>query len=180
MARPKTDNVDIKLRAPTDLLPELQQAAARRGVSVNAEIVARLKQSLEADRHADDVLRNSVLRGIARTVTTAMNETGRMAAFHTTGTVEGSLAWYDDPYAYSQAREAADAVLTALAPKGKAVPPRVAQKVFENLGRGFANGMLEEIKSGEPLTSRTGDRAAGLRRDLGHLANRISDRVGRK
>ena len=26
-----------------------------------------------------------------------MNETGRMAAFHMTGTVEGSLAWYDEP-----------------------------------------------------------------------------------
>ena len=56
MARPKTDNIDIKLRAPADLLPQLQQAAARRGVSVNAEIVARLKQSLEADQRGDDVL----------------------------------------------------------------------------------------------------------------------------
>lgn len=183
MARPKTDNIDIKLRAPADLLPQLQQAAARRGVSVNAEVVTRLKQSLEADQRADDVLTNPVLRGIARSVATAMNETGRMAAFHMTGTVEGSLAWYDEPYAYSQAREAADAVLSAFAPKGKPVQPKVPRSVaaaFENLGRGFASGMLEEIRTGKPLTSRTGERAASLRSDLGHLADRISDSVGRK
>ncbi len=184
MARPKTDNIDIKLRAPADLLPQLQQAAARRGVSVNAEVVARLKQSLEADQRGDDVLfTNPILRGIARSVATAMNETGRMAAFHVTGTVEGSLAWYDEAYAYSQAREAADAVLGALAPKGKPLQPKAPRSVaaaFENLGRGFASGMLEEIRTGKPLTSRTGERAASLRSDLGHLADRISDSVREK
>lgn len=174
MARPKTDNVDIKLRAPTALRTKLEEAARLRGVSVNAEIVDRLKHSTDRDGKVD-LLDNSVLRGIARTVVAAMNESGTFAAFASTG-IEGSRAWWDDPFAYSQAVRVADLVLQALAPEGEIKSPRMVQAdLVSYVGEQFTRTMLAEIRSGEPASSGTIERTRTLREELGHIADRIKE-----
>ena len=69
---------------------------------MNAELVRRLEVSLANDRRAE-LFEAGLPTAIGNVVAATMHEAGKFAGLHSTMTVEGSLQWYDDPYAYDQA-----------------------------------------------------------------------------
>jgi hypothetical protein len=150
---------------------------------MNTEIVDRLQRSLENDRViGGPIVEDAALIGIAKMIASAMHDAGRHAAFTSSFSVDGTINWYANPYAYDQAVRAANAILEAFRPAGEVTGSQNAfagreelAAMFENLGVGFANGILEEVARG---ASRTGNvehigRVGGICRDLGKLRDRI-------
>jgi hypothetical protein len=188
MPRPKgPDRVQFILRVPRDVHSQLEQKAKTRGVSMNAELVRRLEISLANDRRAE-LFETGLPAAIGDVVAVTMHETGKFAGLHSTMTVEGSLAWYDDPYAYDQAARAATAIIDWLRPHGAIKTQRSYSKdqqaVMIKTGRMIARSVALGIavpKSVNKHSSRAAireiERNNALRSDLGHLAERLGSAV---
>jgi hypothetical protein len=103
--------------------------------------------------------------------------TGRLAGFHSGGSVKAADAWIDDPYAYDQAVKAVDTILEAMRPAGNVDPPTLKKSdpyieaVFRELGSGLARGQLSSL-AGQPMTREDRNQSKELREDLGRLAGR--------
>ena len=80
-------------------------------------------------------------------------------------TVDDALFWFRDPYAFDQAKQAADAILEACRPPGSPEPPAYEEAEFvagmRRFGPEYARKLLTEISLDAP-----GDLAKELRRDL--------------
>jgi hypothetical protein len=177
--------VSLGLRVTPNLKSALDDTAKQSGRSQSQEAEFRLERSFLEQRlmiEALELTYDKELAGILMVLGEAMKATGRSAAFAATRTLEGSRTWWDNPYGFAQATNAAIAILDAMKPSGEPTPPpefagRVAGfdmgQVTENLGRGFARSILAEIASEEPRNTTAIERAPLLRRALGSLANRI-------
>jgi len=134
------------------------------------------------------------LSGILLLIGQVMKEAGEAAGFRATGTLDGSKAWWDNPFAFRQASVAASDVLDALKPPGDSAAPdnlsaplNVVSDLPSNIesslptidqyGRGIANSLLEEAATGRTRISDKVDRARTLHRALGHLSNRLKQFV---
>jgi hypothetical protein len=172
MARRATsDTIQLKVRMKEPLRAQLEVAAKSHGVSLNTEIVDRLERS---ERQIEDVFGGREVYGIMRVIAAAIHETGHTAGFYTTASLDGARGWLRNPWAYDQATQAAMRVFEALRPEGDRSPPE-GQEQMQNLGRGFASGILNEIARDEARTSTTVLRTEELRRDLGPLAERLTE-----
>jgi len=188
MPRPKgPDRVQFILRVPKDVHSQLEQKAKARGVSMNAELALRLEASLANDRRAE-LFETGLPATIGEVVAVTMHETGKFAGLHSTMTVEGSLKWYDDPYAYDQAARAAAAIIDWLRPYGAIKTQRsyskdqqtVMSKTWRMISESVALGIYLP-KSINKHTSRAAvqeiERSNVLRSELGHLAERLGNAV---
>jgi hypothetical protein len=189
MPRPKgPERVQCILRVPKDIRSQLEQAAKTRGVSINAEVVRRLEASLSNDRRAE-LFEVGLPTAIGNVVAFTMNEAGKFAGLHSTMTVEGSLQWYDDPYAYDHAACAATAIINWLRPDGNPKKTQrtyskdqqaVMSKTWRMTAQSVALG-IHHPKSINKHSSRAAileiERSNVLRSELGHLAERLSEAV---
>jgi hypothetical protein len=178
--------VDLKVRMKEPLRAAIESAAQQHGISMNAEAVARLDQSFDRGDLLPEVMALAYGRevaGILMLMGRAMASTGPHAGFLGSPTIEGSQRWFSDPYAYDQAARAAHRVLEALRPEGEIAPPGTLQgigdvipdlaNVADNLGAGFANGILDGVvgRGATAKVQREGQTIADL---LGDMAERIA------
>jgi hypothetical protein len=168
----KQKQEQVNFRTTPDLRARIQAEADARGITFNKEVNRRLQDSLAApDDH--DLTHVPGLLAIA----TTLNVVGQAASVHSS--LSGATAptkWWDDPYAYEQAVRGANRIFEALRPAGKIAKPSLLSgkagnldldAMAENLGVGFANGVISEIASDEPTTTTAIARAPKLRADLG-------------
>jgi hypothetical protein len=172
--RREADTVQISVRTKEPLRLQLEAAAKTRGVSMNTEIVDRLQRSFENDRRLEEIFGSREVYGVMRIIAAAIHETGLSAGFYSTSSIEGAKGWLRNPWAYDQAVQAATRVLEVLRPAGDVMPPE-EQEHMRNLGRGFANGILNEIARGEARVPTNSARTDELRRELGPLAERLTE-----
>jgi hypothetical protein len=171
--RKEADTVQISVRAKEPLRRQLEEAAKERGVSMNVEIIDRLQRSFENERRIEEIFGSREVYGLMHIVAAAIHETGRAAGFYATHSLEGAAGWLRHPFAYDEAVKAAMKVFEVFRPKGSPSPP--AHLVHQNLGRGFANGILNEIARGEArVTPDNVARTEELRRELGYLTENLS------
>jgi hypothetical protein len=178
----------LGLRVTPDLKRALDDAAERSGRSQSQEAEFRIERSFAEERSMIEALElayGSELAFMVQAVAEAMKEAGRSVGFMETRTLEGSRKWWDHPYAFSQAAQAAVAVLVGVKPAGDpSVPASVAalnnadserfQPIdFANLGHGFAHTILEEAGSGHTRSSGNVARARRLHRSAGPLSQRL-------
>jgi len=172
---------------------QLGTAAKIAGRSVSEEIEFRLEWSFFGQRatiEALDLAYDKELVRILLVAAEAMSAVGPHAAFIVTYAPKDSRNWLNNPYAFAQATQAAHAVLDALKPPGDPTPPQVKplitvgdqlrpghdpNAIYANLGRAFANTILEEAATGYTRTTGTVERARRLHRLLGPLAERLTD-----
>ena len=103
-------------------------------------------------------------------------------------TVEGSLQWYDDPYAYDHAARAAAEIINWLRPHGTIKTQRtyskdqqaVMSKTWRMTAQSVALG-IHHPKSINKHSSRAAileiERSNALRSELGHLSERLGNAV---
>lgn len=107
----------------------LEKAARRKGVSLNAELVARLEKSLEEDQRIEDVFGSAELFGLMKAVASIMDMVGQnsrtVAGLGPGPALASPRSWIDHPYAYDQAFQAACRVLEAVRPSGPIETPDV-------------------------------------------------------
>jgi hypothetical protein len=163
--------IQINLRIKPELRSRLKEEADRREISVTKEINDRLEHSFD-ERQQVDIFRNEKLYGILQVVANAMQSAGEVCSFFATARPDSRENWFDDPYAFEQARLAAIHVLECLQPDGEVIRPKAVTNA-ETLGAGLAQGIIEEAASGFTRTGGTVDRARRLHRDLGPFAERL-------
>jgi len=174
------------------LREKVEAAAKKNSVSMNSEMVSRLEKSFERQETANRLLNEIMelafgedLGEILLVLGTAMKLSGQSAGFVATGTLEGTDLWSHNAYAFSQASQAAAAVLDGMKPDGDPAPPRMtsAQAIalggppdpeinatYANLGRDIANVILVKTASDRTRASGTLERARLLLHSLGPLA----------
>jgi hypothetical protein len=180
------ERVPLGLRVTPHLKDALDRAAAESGRSQSQEAEFRIERSFAEQRSLLEALELTYgreLAGILLMLGESMKLSGTHAGFIATDTLEGSQKWWDNAYSFAQASEAAAAVLDAIKPEGDPTPPQESsfivgeplgfQGLYSNLGRGFANMIIEEAGSGYTRTSGTSERARLLRRMLGPLSDRL-------
>ena len=173
----------VRMKEP--LRAALEEAARRRGVSLNAELVARLERSLEEDQRIEDVFGSAELFGLMKAVASIMDMVGQNSRIVAGLAVGPALAsprtWIDHPYAYDQAVQAACRVLEAVRPRGPIEMPDV--QVFNPPGASpeEKKQMNEEaamsagIWVADAILGRGWlGRAPDVHADLGRLAERIA------
>jgi hypothetical protein len=176
--RQKTDLVQISIRTKEPLRAALESAARERGVSMNAEIVERLTRTFEDEIKLEAEFDRRQLYAILRIMAVAMDHAGHSAAIvsHTVSQNDG-MTWFDEPFAYDQAVQAATHILEAFRPSGK--PTSVSAR-FSRLGEEFAAGVLETIADEKPTAIGETQIPPRSHRELGHLLARISAPKNRK
>ena len=182
--RKQSETVQVGLRMKEPLRADLEEAARRRGVSLNAELVARLEKSLEDDQRIEEVFGSAELFGLMKAVASIMEMIGgnaRMLAGPRFGPAPARPhSWIDHPYAYDQAFQAACRVLEAVRPSGPIELPDV--EVFEPQGASpeEKKQMNEEavmsagVWVADAILGRGwAGRAPDVHADLGRLSERI-------
>jgi hypothetical protein len=175
------DFIQVRIRIKKSLHTGLEKAAEERGASMNAEIVERLERSFQIDRIiGGPIVEDRALLAIAKMVAAAMHDSGRHGAFTATRSAEQTARWHDNAFAYDQAVKAAETILEAFRPEGDASAPALFDQsnrnlaaLFENLGAGFANGLLEAVARGASRSSGEIEKIALIRDELGPLRERI-------
>ncbi len=148
----------------------LAEAAKARGVSVNQEINDRIAASF--DRPPERIYANPHTSGLMKLVRAAVQGAGQNAAFFKKGhfdleplNVDDGLFWFRDPYAFDQAKRAAEAIMEACRPPGSPEPPAYEEADFvarmRRFGDDFAGKLLTEIRQNASSAL-----AQELRRDL--------------
>lgn len=173
------DRASLGLRVTADLKSRLEQAAEASGRSQSQEAELRLERSFEKEDLLPEVLSLAYGRpmaGILMLLGRAMHDAGSSSGFASTFTLEGSLNWFDDPYAFDQAAQAASRVIEFLRPQGDIVEPK-NHPYAADLGVGFANGVLGAVTNEDSQGSLEKD-LAPARPLLGPLVNRIRTRKG--
>lgn len=166
----------VRFRVNDSIHQQLVQAAKNRGVSLTAEIAHRLEQSLAVDRViGGSIIDDRQLMAIVKMIALAMNKAGPFSAFAETQSPSDIERWRHMPFAFDQAVQAANRVLEAFRPVGKIENPPLAkgQTFIADLGRGFADGVLEEVARGASRTSWDIGKIALIAEELGDLLERI-------
>ncbi len=117
--RSRSATAQLKIRTREPLRARLEAAAKRRGVSLNAEIVDRLKKSMETE----DRFGGPGMVDLFETIARVMKSTGEHAGFYATGKLEDQGKWMGVPFAFDQAMVAAVAILEHHRPPGEIVEP---------------------------------------------------------
>lgn len=183
--REQSETVQVGLRMKEPLRLALEKASRNRGVSMNAEIVARLERSFEHDQRIEDVFGSADLFGLMKAVASVMDFVGRSA-----GTIGGagygpawerSYGWIDHPYAYDQAFRAACRVLEAVRPPGtieipdsEVLNPRGASPEEKKQMNEEAVMMIGTWGADAILSKGWAERAPDVHAYLGRLADRIA------
>src|SRR6266446_2326862 len=115
--------IQVNLRVSEELRSKLTAAAERRGVSMNKEINDRLSRAFEDDAISGEGREDAILHGILSVIAAAMNSAGQAAGFLSTFTLDGARKWLNDPFAFDQARKAAEHVLRECRPPGDITKP---------------------------------------------------------
>jgi hypothetical protein len=183
---------NFTFRSREALHHQLGAAAKIAGRSISEEIEFRLDWSFFGQRatiEALDLAYSKELVGILLVIAETMSAVGPHAGFIATHAPEDSRNWLNNPYAFAQATQAAHAILDALKPPGDPTPPHVEPIMtigdplppgydlkarYADLGRSFANTILEEAATGYTRTTGTVERARRLHRLLGPLAERLN------
>jgi hypothetical protein len=148
---------DRKLRLPETLRTEIEAAAIGRGVSMNSEMVHRLERSFSQQDILEPALALAYGEKFARLLlilARVMSGTGRRALFEQREFRDEPDSWMADPYAFDQARWAAETVLEGLCPPGDRgfKPPRgpyITASRPEVLGHDAAAGFLTMLADPE-------------------------------
>jgi Arc-like DNA binding domain len=184
--RNKTATVDLGLRIKEPLRVQIEAAARDRGVSMNAEVVARIEHSFEAGEILDQALDfkfGKTLAGLLMLLAYVLDDTGRFTFLLTQqGRRHGDASeWIHNPFAFNQAVQAAALIFEMVRPEEEiesliaGVPPGNAY-----LGRRFAAEALTDIALADPNNMDAYNlRGSALRERLGsavhaRLAARIS------
>ncbi len=104
--RKSSDTVDIKIRMKEPVRRKIEQAAAKRGVSMNAEMVSRLEQSFTSEDYMTLVFGDSRVGRFVRSLFDAK----KIIEGHTQKSV------WEDLEAHTALRYAADEILLGHAP----------------------------------------------------------------
>ena len=159
MTKSRHKQKQVNFRTTDELQRRLDAAAKRRDHSLNKEINRRLEESLVGPDRADQTYVPGLLA-----VAAAMNSAGVFACI-SSFKLEGSESWWNDPYAFDQAVQAANRVFEAMRPVGPITKPKnsaaIRADLVEHVGVGCANHVLSEVEIGEQ------PRAPKLRSDLG-------------
>jgi Arc-like DNA binding domain len=169
--RKETETVQIGLRVKEPLRAALEDAARQRGVSMNAETVARLERSFEQDQRIADVFGSAELFGLMRALAAIMTS----AATAVATSEKEAHEWLADPWRYDLAVRAAVAALEALRPRGEIRAPeihtpdgyKIPPQFVESAALAFAKDLLAGSSRVLPQTQKL------LHRDLGPLAERL-------
>jgi hypothetical protein len=86
MARKATDTIQLKVRMSEALRRQMEDAAARNGRSMNAEIVARLQRSVLGEENAITALAKMLLDSVPNNVRERMIELMSQTAMEMRGT----------------------------------------------------------------------------------------------
>jgi Arc-like DNA binding dprotein len=151
-ARDKATTVQLKVRMKEPLRAKLEEMAHRHGISMNAEIVARLEQSFEHQQRLEDVFGGILVYRLVRMVGAIMDSAGSTALLYRPSSrvaEDPDLRWGGDPYAYDQALQAAIYALEALRPIGEptAPPEGLGMMGASDVGRRTAQKMLDALNS---------------------------------
>jgi Arc-like DNA binding domain len=186
---PKRDedaSAQVKVRLKEPLRAALEEAARKRGISMNAEVISRLERSFEQDQRLQDVFGSAELFRLAQTLALVMEDTRRLAGFGG----DCDTRWLRHPFAYDQAVKAVNVILEALRPSGEIVQPRITldeanrhlepllQERVGRIGESVAATMVE-ICSGTYTTERLRE-GKNLREGLGFLADKLQQRESNK
>jgi hypothetical protein len=153
---------------------------------MNAEMLDRLERTFREEEMQEGTY-GPQLAGLLDVIGRVMRDAGSSCGFTATATVEGSLNWMDNAYAYDQAVQAATEVFKRLRPPGDrsgaenafklaglTIGPGVSgESIDRNKGRLFANTALAAI-AGEEISSALSQWSARPRRLLGSLVERLS------
>ena len=193
MTTPRDDTaiVDIKIRMKEPLRAQIEKAATDRGVSMNAEMVERLRASFADEKRRRGLFDALTLAygprtaGLALMIARAMHDAGTRAGFTVTHTLEGSANWIDDPRAFGQAAQAVAQLMKAAAPAGDPTMPSMKFEnepnhpltyLNKNLGKIYANNLIDVI-SGNSTTPELTFWAKPLRPMLGALGKRMKHAI---
>jgi hypothetical protein len=116
MKRAAKAMVDIKIRMREPLRAEIERAAKRRGISMNAEMNERLSASYERGRVLDEALNFAYGEdgaGLLRLLGEVVRAAPGACGLYSYGN------WLDDPSAYAMAAQGAIRVLQRLQPAGE-------------------------------------------------------------
>jgi hypothetical protein len=105
--RAKADYIQLNVRMKESLRREIEKAANRNGVSMNAEVVNRLQLSFAKD----DRVGGPHLEDLVETIAMAMTSAGELAGFLEAHKPMKQGQWLALPYARDQAIRAAIALL---------------------------------------------------------------------
>jgi hypothetical protein len=170
----------VSLRLTADIKAKLDKAAKAADRPFSQEAELRLERSFDREQLLPEILTlafGAELAGILLMLGTAMHETGTATGFMSKFTLEGASAWFNDPFAYEQAKQAALQILRSLKPAGEVVAPKVPSvipDIAEKLGIGFANSVLAAV-SGEDGTEADKTFRDTVKPLMGSLVKRIAD-----
>ena len=174
----------VGFRSPTNLKEKLERAAKAASRSLSSEAQFRLERSFDRENLLTDALDLAYgprTAALVLMIAEAMDATGSYSGFAKIGTLEGSRNWTDDPYSYDQVVQSIITILEAFRPEGTPESPHKRDQVgedmtalFANMGRGFANGILEEVARGAARTSGSIERVEQICRLMGTLRDRIA------
>lgn len=170
--RDQTATVDLKVRMKEPLRERIEAAARTRGVSMNAEAVARLEESFRDESLLPQILNIAYGRetaGLLLLIGECLRDTTAHSAAFAGAKLEANAAWMDRPWVYRQVKDAIGTILEELEPPGTSDAPtpeliegmaEPLRHTMKNLGRGFAIGAIAAL-FGDPESA-------------GHLIQRLS------
>jgi hypothetical protein len=181
----------LNMRTTFEVRHELEGAATASGRSLAQEAEFRIGRTFAAEKSLIEALNYNYdpeLAFMMIAIGEAMKMAGRTAAFYAADKPEDAQRWWDNPFAFAQAVQAAHAILDARKPAGDPKPPRVTppqtigdpsppghdpDAAYANIGRAAANSILEEAETGHTRNSGGVERARRLRRAAELLAKPI-------
>jgi hypothetical protein len=183
----------VNIRTTFDVRTQLEAAAAASGRSLAQEAEFRIEQTFAAEKSLIEALNFNYgpeLAFMVQAIGEAMKAAGGTAGFYVADKPEDARRWWDHPYSFAQAMQAARTVLDAMKPAGDPKLPRRTplqtigdplppaldpDASYANIGNAAANSILEEAACGHTRSTTTVDRARRLHRAAGLLAERIKD-----
>jgi predicted component of type VI protein secretion system len=185
----------LNMRTTFEVRQQLEVSAAASGRSLAQEAEYRIERAyldlrlmIEALGREYDPRLAGILFAVAEAMKASGQHAGLVAAQHAglaaAQALDDSRDWFDNPYAYDQAAQAAIAVIEAMRPEGDPSPPpppvplNVVGAIpdFGNLnaqiGKSHAGTVIEEVASGHARNSRGVERARFLHR-VNPLAARL-------
>jgi hypothetical protein len=182
------ERVSLGLRVTPGLKLALDSAARVSGRSQSQEAEFRIEQTFFDQKRmveALDLTFGPELAGILLGLGEAMMEAGKFS-FVMFELSHGKFRrpsgqmfpWFEVPYAYEQAMQAANAVLEAFKPPGPVLLPKrddtdEEAKYNSTDGRSIADDILKEAATGHPSSQGAEERARMLHRVLGPLFQRL-------
>ena len=174
------ERVALGLRVTPETKKALDVAAKQSGRSQSQEAEIRIEQTLASERsllEGLDLAYGPALAGLLLVAAEAMKEAGQHAGFASHVAQSAPKEWWQNPYSFDQAVQAANRIFERLKPGGDAsVPPPLSGlaggqdigAMFGSLGVGLADGILREIASQDhPPSSFARERGPRLRKALG-------------